>query len=650
MANVATNWVLNLVDRISGPMKSASHAVDTTRLAVSKVRAALSAMDQAGKAAASTALEDHKALTALLAKEEKKIQSLRKALAIAPKDPLAQGPIQFDISQAETKVRRYKEQLTEVNHELTEIAEKPNPERMKANWGSAMLAANQGMEVISKLTSMMSFASGWKDMEVNVQRMSGLTGSALKGVSTQIYHISEVFGENSDSVSKAANALTKNIGGSFSENLALIQEGYEKGANVNGDMLSQIGKYAGQMKHLGLSGSEAIALMAHAGKDGVFSDKALDALKEAGTSLREMGQPQVNALQGIGLLPSDLAGKTVMQAVGMVSTAMNKAGVTVQQKQKALSSIFKTSGKDAGLEFIQGLENMSLDLSKIEAVKESGSAIKGFFASAKSFIAQHIGDSIVSLTAFSGAFQGIAGMIPIIQALSKVQFIQAGASKVAAGAQWLFNAAMSANPIGLIVIGIAAMAAGIIWAWGKFEGFRMVVWGLWGTTKQVFDNILSLFKAVFAPVGEAIAAMSNGKWIEAALAIAKLNPISTIKRGADFIAGGGLVKGLGAAYDEAKLNGIRPKQAEDKKPASAGGIPTISGSPLLDGIVSDKHKAGDKLGQGMSLGGGAGRSITMNLEIKNYFKQVASSLDVRKVADEVAGVITDRLRDSALSL
>jgi hypothetical protein len=40
----------------------------------------------------------------------------------------------------------------------------------------------------------------------------------------------------------------------------------------------------------------------------------------------------------------------------------------------------------------------------------------------------------------------------------------------------------------------------------------------------------------------------------------------------------------------------------------------------------------------------------MNLEIKNYFSNISSKLDVTEIANQVSAVINDRLRDAAVSL
>ncbi|MFE7501518.1 peptidoglycan DD-metalloendopeptidase family protein [Streptomyces albidoflavus] len=61
-------------------------------------------------------------------------------------------------------------------------------------------------------------------------------------------------------------------------------------------------------------------------------------------------------------------------------------------------------------------------------------------------------------------------------------------------AQWLLNAAMSANPIALVVIAIAALVAAGVWAFNKFPEFRKLVLTCWEgiqkATSWVWEEIL----------------------------------------------------------------------------------------------------------------------------------------------------------------
>lgn len=49
--------------------------------------------------------------------------------------------------------------------------------------------------------------------------------------------------------------------------------------------------------------------------------------------------------------------------------------------------------------------------------------------------------------------------------------------------QWLLNAALTANPIGLVIVAIAALVAGIIYAYQHSETFRNIVQAVWGAIK-----------------------------------------------------------------------------------------------------------------------------------------------------------------------
>lgn len=72
------------------------------------------------------------------------------------------------------------------------------------------------------------------------------------------------------------------------------------------------------------------------------------------------------------------------------------------------------------------------------------------------------------------------------------------ATKASAAAQWLLNIALTANPIGLVVVAIAALVAAFIIAYKKSERFRKIVTGAWNAIKRatvtVFNWIVGFFK------------------------------------------------------------------------------------------------------------------------------------------------------------
>jgi len=99
-------------------------------------------------------------------------------------------------------------------------------------------------------------------------------------------------------------------------------------------------------------------------------------------------------------------------------------------------------------------------------------------------------------------------------------FATSAATKAAAAAQWLMNAAMTANPIGLVVAAIAALVAGLVWfftktelgqkIWAGFTAALGAAWDwLWGTVLKPGLNALGaawnwLYSSVIQPVIEGI--------------------------------------------------------------------------------------------------------------------------------------------------
>lgn len=98
-------------------------------------------------------------------------------------------------------------------------------------------------------------------------------------------------------------------------------------------------------------------------------------------------------------------------------------------------------------------------------------------------------------------------------ALNVAQKVAAAATKVWTAMQWLWNAAMTANPIGLIILAIVALVAAVVLLWKKNEGFRkavQAVWAaVWGAIRAVWDWVKAHWPLLLAiltgPIGLAVA-------------------------------------------------------------------------------------------------------------------------------------------------
>lgn len=66
----------------------------------------------------------------------------------------------------------------------------------------------------------------------------------------------------------------------------------------------------------------------------------------------------------------------------------------------------------------------------------------------------------------------------------------AAATKAMAATQWLLNAALTANPIGIVVVALVALVAGLVIAYKKSDAFRAIVQKGMGVVVRVFDNVV----------------------------------------------------------------------------------------------------------------------------------------------------------------
>ncbi len=75
--------------------------------------------------------------------------------------------------------------------------------------------------------------------------------------------------------------------------------------------------------------------------------------------------------------------------------------------------------------------------------------------------------------------------------------------------QWAWNVAMAANPIGLIIIGIALLVAAIVWIATKTTWFQAAWKFAWGVIKSIAVNVWDWLKALPGKIGNVFAGIAN---------------------------------------------------------------------------------------------------------------------------------------------
>lgn len=205
------------------------------------------------------------------------------------------------------------------------------------------------------------------------QQFTGLTGNEMKSVRNEVLAVSDTFGLDFKETMQSANSMSKAFGISVSESLKIMQDGLVSGANANGEFLDTIKEYPRYFKEAGLSAEEMVAISTQATKEGIFSDKGVDTIKEGNLRLREMTTATAAALDGIGIsskqVQKDLqdGSKTTFQVMQEVANKLKELPQSSAAVGSAIADIFGGPGEDAGLAYIEMLGNIELDMDKVKA-------------------------------------------------------------------------------------------------------------------------------------------------------------------------------------------------------------------------------------------------------------------------------------------
>lgn len=205
------------------------------------------------------------------------------------------------------------------------------------------------------------------------QQFTGLTGDEMKSVRNEVLAVSNTFGLEFTETMQSANTMSKAFGISVSESLKIMQDGLVSGANANGEFLDTIKEYPRYFKEAGLSAEEMVAISTQATKEGIFSDKGVDTIKEGNIRLREMTTATAAALDGIGIsskqVQKDLqdGSKTTFQVMQEVANKLKELPQSSAAVGSAIANIFGGPGEDAGLAYIEMLGNIELDMDKVKA-------------------------------------------------------------------------------------------------------------------------------------------------------------------------------------------------------------------------------------------------------------------------------------------
>jgi hypothetical protein len=223
--------------------------------------------------------------------------------------------------------------------------------------GIALTAFQAISEIVGGL---IEAAKATKELSAQVTNFTQITGDELEVVVAKSQAIAVTYGKNVDEIVVAANSASKALGISFSQALNVVEIGFRKGADAQGQFLDGLKEYSVQFRDAGLSAEDFLRVSIASANEGIFSDKGLDAVKEFGLRIQEQTKGSRDALTNAfgEEFTSELFNNinngsiTSGQAFGLITDKITETGVAGSQLQTIIADVFGGAGEDIGKEFL----------------------------------------------------------------------------------------------------------------------------------------------------------------------------------------------------------------------------------------------------------------------------------------------------------
>lgn len=344
--------------------------------------------------------------------------------------------------------------------------------------------------------------------EVNTQ--FGLTGDALKDVSVEMIKFAEINGtditNSTISASKALEAYELST-----SDLAKVLDSTTYTAQSTGvsvdDLMKKAIEGAPQIKMLGLSFEEGVALLGQFETSGVDASSALSGLTKAAGSYAKQGKTLKEGLaetidkiknttsetEAMGLAMEIFGAKKAPQMIDAIKRGSFDFQSFAESAEYSVGAVSKTF--EATLDPIDKFKTAQNSVTL--AMSELGAAIAETLAPIFEVLGNIVKDIAEWFSGLPGPvkeFIVILGGVVTVAGILVPIFLTLQAAAVALGTSIGAMIATAAPIIGiaaLIVAAIAAVIIGIKYLWDTNEGFRDAVMTVWNAILEVINKVVS---------------------------------------------------------------------------------------------------------------------------------------------------------------
>ena len=241
-----------------------------------------------------------------------------------------------------------------------------------------------------------------------------------------------------------------------------------------------------------------------------FGEAAMQNFRLAGAYAKDWARSAGAALKDFGSSAKD----SFSLAKGYAKDWSSSAATAIKDMAQSYGRAFQSFASSARLNLAKvgawakeaGTNAVS---SLTSAFKSAGSSIASGLSTAKTAILDlgsrglAAAKNMASLAAsFTKAGLAAAASAIKMVAVKTVQLAIAAATKLWTAAQWLLNAALDANPIGIVVLALAALALAIYIAWTHSATFRRIVTDAFNAVKEAIHWVVNFVIGLFNKFGD----------------------------------------------------------------------------------------------------------------------------------------------------
>lgn len=211
-----------------------------------------------------------------------------------------------------------------------------------------------------------------------ISSFTGTGGQELDKLTAKVKALSDVWGIDYLQAIQSSNAVQKAFiedGITQAQVLDRIAEGLSRGAEISGEFLDSLREYPDLAKQNGLSFEQFFRVLEKSAEAGIYSDKGIDSIKEAGLQITRMTDSTSKALQRIGIdaqqVERELASgdRSVISVIQEISEKLSDIPPQSKLFGDVVSEVFRTAGEDAG-RFVLMLNDIDEAQQKVSKTSE----------------------------------------------------------------------------------------------------------------------------------------------------------------------------------------------------------------------------------------------------------------------------------------